>query len=260
MISVIIPTIDEELLLPDCLATLDGQVAHELIVADGGSTDATLAIAGAAGAHIVSSAPGRAAQLDSGAAQARGEVLLFVHADTRLPSGALARIEQVLANDPRIAGGCFTLRFDDPGSRYRFMAALGNAYHRLTRAQYGDRAMFARRAAFVAVGGFRPLAIMEDVDLGRRLRRRGRMVVLREPVTTSAREFRRQGAARLVAKIVIAHAAFRLGVAPERIERFYYGHHGALPRTSAQDEAGVGVGVGARVRSGRARGIRPVSP
>jgi rSAM/selenodomain-associated transferase 2 len=226
VISVIIPTFDEEALLPGCLAALDGQVPHELIVADGGSSDTTPAIARAAGATIVVCGRGRAAQLDRGAAAARGDILLFVHADTRLPAGALARIEQALADDGRVVGGCFTLRFDDPTLQYRLMAAAGNVYHRLTRTQYGDRAMFVRRAAFVAAGGFRPLEIMEDVDLGRRLRRRGRTIVLRGPVITSAREFRRQGALRLVAKIAVAHAAFRLRVAPERIRRFYYGRQG----------------------------------
>ncbi len=226
MISVIIPTLDEEQLLPDCLMALRGQVAHELIVVDGGSSDATPAIAADAGANVVTSETGRAAQLNRGVGVARGDVLLFVHADTRLPGGALARIEQVLDADPRIAGGCFTSRFDDPAPRYRFMAAVGNAHGRLTRAQYGDRAMFVRRAVLAAVGGFRPLPIMEDVDLGRRLRGVGRTVVLAGPVTASARDFKRQGTVRLVAKIVIAHAAFWLGVAPARIDRFYYGPHG----------------------------------
>ena len=224
MISVIIPTLDEELLLPACLAALAGQTAHELIVADGGSADATLAIAAAAGARIVSSERGRAEQLNRGAAAARGEVLVFVHADTCLPGDLLARIGHLLADDPRIVGGCCTLRFDDSATRYRLMAALGNAYLRLTHAQYGDRAMFVRCATFAAVGGFRPLPIMDDADLGRRLRRAGRTVLLSGPVTTSAREFKRQGAVRLVAKLAIAHVAFWLGVEPERIHRFYYSH------------------------------------
>ena len=224
MISVIIPTLDEERQLPACLASLGGQAPHEVIVVDGGSADQTLALAG--GARLLTAQPGRAPQLATGAAAAHGDILLFLHADTRLPAGALAHVEQVLARRPEVVAGSFSLAFDDPAALYRLLAACGNAYHRLVPTLYGDRAAFFRRRAFVAAGGFRMLPIMEDVDLNDRMRRLGRVIAVPGPVVTSARRFRRHGPLRLSAKILVAVAAYRLGVSPRRVAAFYLGADG----------------------------------
>jgi rSAM/selenodomain-associated transferase 2 len=223
VISVVVLTLDEEARLPACLTALAGQSPHELIVSDGGSVDGTVAIASAAGARVVAGERGRAPQTNRGAAAATGDVLLFLHADTRVAPGALALIEQTIAADPGVVGGSFTISFDDPQPLYRLLAALGNLHHRVSRSLYGDRGIFVRRAAFEAIGGFRPLPIMEDYDLGRRLQRRGRVRILRRPVVASAREFHRQGPLVLGVKTLICLLAYRLGVAPQRLRRFYYG-------------------------------------
>jgi rSAM/selenodomain-associated transferase 2 len=226
VISVIVLALDEEVRLPACLAALAGQSHHELIVVDGGSTDGTVRVASAAGARVITSERGRAPQANRGGAAATGDVLLFLHADTRVAAGALELIEQTLAAEPRVVGGSFTLRFDDPGPLLRLYALLGDAYHSLSKSLYGDRGIFVRRVTFAAIDGFRPLPFMEDYDFGRRLRRLGRIRILRRPIVTSAREFRRQGLLILGAKICLCLPAFRLGVAPQRLRRFYYGGAG----------------------------------
>jgi rSAM/selenodomain-associated transferase 2 len=223
VISVIVLALDEEVRLPACLAALAGQSPHELIVSDGASADGTVAIASAAGARVVAGERGRAPQANRGAAAATGDVLLFLHADTRLAPGALEFIELTLATEPAVVGGSFTISFDDPRPLYRLLAALGNLHHLVSRSLYGDRGIFVRREAFAAVGGFRPLPIMEDYDFGRRLQRRGRVRILRRPVVASAREFHRQGPLVLGIKTLVCLFAYRLGVAPQRLRRFYYG-------------------------------------
>lgn len=224
MISVVIPTLDEEQRLPACLAALAGQAPHELIVVDGGSSDRTVDLAVAAGARVLA-APhrGRAQQLNYGAGAAGGEILMFLHADVRLPAGALARAEQALADRPDAVAGSFSLLLDHPGLLYRVLSAAGNTVHRLWPTLYGDRAPFVWRRAFAEAGRFRPLPIMEDVDLSDRLHRLGQLVEVRGPVLASARDFERRGPLRLTAMIVIAVAAQRLRVSPRRIARFYYG-------------------------------------
>ena len=193
MISVIVLALNEEARLPACLAALAGQAPHELLVVDGGSTDRTVASARAAGARVIVSEPGRAVRPNRGASDAAGDVLLFVHADTRLAPGALELVEQTLAADPGIVGGSFTLRFDRPGAVLRLFEILGDLYHCVSTSLYGDRGIFVRRGAFGALQGFRPLPFMEEYDLGRRLPRLGRVCILHRPVVTSAREFESQG-------------------------------------------------------------------
>ena len=222
----IVLTLDEEVRLPACLAALAGQAPHALLVVDGGSADRSVEIARAAGARVIASDPGRAVQANRGAAAAARDILLFVHADTRLAPGALELVERTLSADPGIVGGSFTLRFDNAGGALRRFETLGGLYHRFFKSLYGDRGIFVRRSAFRALHGFRPLPFMEDYDLGRRLPRVGRVCILRRPVTTSAREFDAQGPLVLGAKICVCLAGFRLGVAPQHLRRFYYGRGG----------------------------------
>lgn len=229
-ISVILPARNEGDRLADCLTDLAAHHPAEVIVADGGSTDDTVAIARQLGVRVVQSRAGRRGeQLNRAVSYARGDVLLFLHADCRLPRYALDRVERCLT-DPTIVAGCFTMRLDRDGWVYRAVALAGDAYCRATHTLFGDRAIFVRRAAFERVGGFRNLAVMEEVDLGRRLRRLGRLALLPGPVVSSARQFERQGLPRLCAKIAIACAAFELGVSPDWIARFYYGTTPSAPQ------------------------------
>ena len=227
MISVVIPALDEELLLPRCLASLEDQIGHELILVDGGSQDRTIDLAERTGAVIVRSPrANRGLQMNLGARRAQGDVLLFLHADCCLPPGALAAVEALLGSRDDVVGGCFTMRLDSRSPLCRLASWGGDLYHRTGRPLFGDRAVFVRRDAFEAVGGFRELPIMEDVDLARRLRKsRGpsgacetrRLFMLPGPVVSSARAFDRMGTLRLMARIMLSCVAYECGLPPDRI-------------------------------------------
>lgn len=218
-ISIIIPTLDEEAYLPATLASVRDQPGpKQVIVADGGSADATCEIAERHGATVVTSPRGRARQMNAGATRATGGVLLFLHADTWLPSGALDRVRAALA-EPDVAAGCFRLRFDRGGFwLWLWTRPLWMRWHRWA---FGDRALFVRRSAFDAAGGFPDQPIFEDLDAVQALRRQGRFVLLDATVVTSARRYERGGALRQQLRNGALWTAWLLGIAPERVARFY---------------------------------------
>lgn len=195
-ISVIIPAFNEATELPATLAALRAQEALlEVIVVDAGSTDATASLARSAGAQVISSARRqRAAQTNLGAAAARGDALLFLHADTRLAPGSLRAMEAAFQHED-VAGGGFARRYDSPALFLRATCALAEARTRLCGWFLGDQAIFVRRTVFTALGGFSEWDVFEDLDFSRRLARAGRVVTLRPPVVSSARRFH-AGAAR----------------------------------------------------------------
>ena len=213
-ISAIVPTLDAGDGLALCLASLID--ADEIIVADGGSTDATLAIARAAGAKIVTSERGRGAQLAKGAAAARGDALLFVHADTHLTPGWRALAERHLAASHHPA--CFRLKLDDPAWQARLIERAVALRSRLAGLPYGDQGLLVTRTAYDTAGGFRPLILMEDVDLIRRL---ARPVMLDGDALTSADRWRRDGWMRRTLRNLTCLSLWRLGVSPDRIARLY---------------------------------------
>lgn len=216
-VTAVVPTLDEEAQMDALLASLAGFDA--VVVADGGSSDATVARARAAGALVVTAAGGRAAQCNAGAAAVAGDVLAFVHADSRLPPGAAAAIRRASAN-PAVVGGNFALRFDGGD---RFAAVLGTVYalqRRLGR-YYGDSSIWCRRDAFAALGGFRALAIMDDHDFARRLERHGRTVCLPGPATTSDRRWRRLGIPRTLLAWTVIRWLYAAGVPPDRLAGLY---------------------------------------
>lgn len=222
LVSIIVPVLDEEAAITgllDHLAALPGR--WEVIFADGESGDATreLITHHCSQPLIVDAPCGRANQTNAGAAVARGEVLLFLHADTRLPPSAYATVAGALAN-PAVLGGNFTLRFDGAD---RFSRVLGAWYALQRRAgvYYGDSAIWLRRDAFERLGGFRPLPIMEDYDLVRRLERAGTTACLPGPAVTSARRWHRLGLARTIASWVLIRWLFLAGASPERLARLY---------------------------------------
>lgn len=198
-ISVVIPALDEAGELGPTLGHLfegaDGGSRVEAIVVDGGSRDATSAIAARSGARVLSSPRGRALQMNAGAAAARGDVLLFLHADTRLPRGWPEHVMGTLAL-PGVVAGAFRLRIEGGGSGLRLVEA-GVALRCLAlRIPYGDQALFLTRADFAAVGGYRPMRRLEDLDIVARLRARGRVRLAEAPVVTSARAWARRGLVR----------------------------------------------------------------
>ncbi|MDQ6777498.1 MAG: TIGR04283 family arsenosugar biosynthesis glycosyltransferase [Actinomycetota bacterium] len=222
LISVVVPVLDEAATvgsLLDHLAGLEGRL--EVILADGGSTDATVQVAceHAPAPRMIRSERGRARQMNEGAAVARGEAIIFLHADTRLPPQAYRLISTALA-DPRVIGGNFSLRFDGED---QFSRLLGLWYRAQRRAgiYYGDSAVWLRRDTFEQLDGFRALPIMEDYDLVRRLERAGRTVCLPGPAITSARRWQRLGLARTIASWVLIRWLYLAGVSPVRLARLY---------------------------------------
>ena len=212
MISVIIPTLNEQRALPTTLESVAAQSTDfEIVVADGGSVDATRAVVAGFAARRPSvrwldSARGRARQMNAGAAVACGDWLLFLHADTVLPEGALARIE---AQPATVRAGCFRHRFSGPRRLLRLLSWLHNRRFVVTRVIYGDQAMFVRSALFRQLGGF-PDRDMEDIAFSLALRRVTRPVMMPEAVVTDSRKFEAMGPLRATARATGLLIRFRL--------------------------------------------------
>jgi rSAM/selenodomain-associated transferase 2 len=218
-VSVVVPTLNEADLIADLVAGLLRE-AEEVIVVDGGSTDATATLARTAGATVVVAAPStRSVALNIGAGVATGDVLYFVHADTRPPAGFAREIRQLLG-DGRSAG-CFRLRFDSRHWLLRFSGWCTRFDVGLIR--FGDQSLFVRRDLFESIGGFdERLAVMEDYEVVRRLRRRSGFVIVPRAITASARQYRRLGVYRLqlgVYPLVIG--LYHMGVGQNRLVRIY---------------------------------------
>ncbi|HEY8858769.1 MAG TPA: TIGR04283 family arsenosugar biosynthesis glycosyltransferase [Gaiellales bacterium] len=215
-ISVVIPTLNEAPSVAAAVASARAALGDcEVLVIDAGSTDGTAEAASAAGAIVVTAAGSRAEAMNMGASAAAGDVLLFLHADTTLPAGAAAAISTALRHR---GAGAFRISFDHPRP---VVELLVNARSRLFRVVYGDQAIFASRAAFERVGGYRPLPIMEDRDLARRLRRSGGLALLPLRVTTSSRRHRTDGGLRTLARGLLIQLLYTLRVPPERLARRY---------------------------------------
>ncbi len=230
-ISVVIPALDEAANLPATLAAIGGD-AHEVLVVDGGSADGTPDVARRAGAVVVASPRGRGRQLAAGGRAATGDVLLFCHADCRLPVGWAAAIRRALARDPRAVGGAFRLGIASPRASLALVAATANLRSGVTGHPYGDQALFVRAEAYRAAGGFAPLPLMEDIDLCRRLWRVGRLVQLDLAVRVSPRRWEREGLLYVTVRNWILATLFYLGVDPVRLERWYGGERPCHERTS----------------------------
>ncbi len=222
--SIVVPVLDEAAGIEATLAPLQAWrgARAEVIVVDGGSRDATVALAAPLADRVLRAPRGRAAQMNAGAQASAGAILVFLHADTRLPRGALDAIERALAQ-PRRAWGRFDVRIDGRGALLRVVAALMNARSRASGIATGDQAIFVRREAFEAVGGFPPIALMEDLALSARLKRRSRPACLRERVVTSGRRWERDGALRTIALMWRLRLAYALGADPRRLARRYDG-------------------------------------
>lgn len=219
-ISVIIPTRNERLELGNTIHSIGMDPAVEIIVVDGGSSDGTLDLARRIAHRVVQASPGRANQLNAGARLAGGEILVFLHADTSLPPGALNAIRSCLA-EPRNVGGAFRLNVDSGRTSLRLISWGINMRSRWLGLPYGDQALFVRRCLFEDLRGFRSLAIMEDVDFVRRLRRKGRMALLDLKVSTSDRRWQVNGVCRTTLINWAAIAMYAMTFQPGRIRSFY---------------------------------------
>ncbi len=218
-LSIIIPTLNEAAMIRQLASSLNhlrGQV--ELIVADGGSQDETVVRARECGLQVIEAPHGRGRQMNAGANLASGDVLLFLHADTQLPEGALTMIESLL-EDERVCGGNFSLIFDGKSREARLLTRLYPLL-RLGGMCYGDSAIFIRRSVFEQLGGYRDYPIFEDCDLYRRMRKIGKFVRLPAAAVTSSRRFEGRFL-RTFALWATMQVLYWLGVDPNRLNRWY---------------------------------------
>lgn len=219
-ISIIIPTLNEAENIKEAIATTQPNTNIEVIIVDGGSKDDTIKIAQSLGVKIISSSPGRAVQMNTGAVAATGEILLFLHADTCLPTGFDDMVRTAL-QQPGTVAGAFKLRIDASLLSLRWVEWGINVRSHFYQMPYGDQAIFLTKAVFQQIGGFPELPIMEDFELMRRLKRIGRIVIIPIPVVTSARRWLQKGVFKTTLLNQIVIIAYLLGVSPERICRWY---------------------------------------
>ncbi len=220
LISVIIPALDEAGHIAPLLNDVFRAGEIEAIVVDGGSRDATAAMARKMGAQVIFSPPGRALQMNRGAAVARGRRLFFVHADSRLPRGFDGLIRRTLGM-PGVAAGAFRLDIDAQRGALRLVAFGANLRARFLQMPYGDQGLFLTQACFQEISGFPTLPIMEDFELVRRLRARGRIVILPAAIRTSPRRWLNLGVGRttLINQVIVL--AYLAGASPQQLARFY---------------------------------------
>lgn len=224
-ISIIIPVFQEEKIICETLDTLrnlNDNAAAEIIVADGDPHKRTIqAISGRPLVKTLAAPKGRSRQMNAGAKIAQGEILLFQHADTRLPEDALTRIRQAVKNR-KIAAGAFELGIDAPNPAFRVIEWMASCRSRLTRIPYGDQAIFIRHPLFRELGGYQPLAIMEDINLMQRIKKCGSNIeIIRQKVHTSPRRWEKEGILACTLRNWLLSSAYYIGVPPEKLIKYY---------------------------------------
>jgi rSAM/selenodomain-associated transferase 2 len=229
-ISVIIPTLNEELTIIATLAHTAALGFDELIVVDGGSLDQTPVLVESyrrrtqspaqSPVRLVTAPCGRARQMNEGAKASRGEILLFLHADTQLPGEAKTMIDTTLA-DQRLVGGRFDVRFDRPSTWGSIISRMMNWRSRLSGIATGDQALFVRRPIFEQMGGFTDMPLMEDIDFSRRLKQKGATAALTATVTTSFRRWKRHGPLRTLLLMWVLRFLYWIGVSPSHLIDWY---------------------------------------
>ncbi|MFP4122584.1 TIGR04283 family arsenosugar biosynthesis glycosyltransferase [Coleofasciculus sp.] len=221
-ISVIIPVLNEASTIGSVLDRLVNTDNVEVIVVDGGSRDETVSVARSRNVQVISTPPGRACQMNAGAARAMGDILLFLHADTRLPANFDCLVRQAL-QEPQIIAGAFKLRIDSQQWGLRLIERLVNWRSRFFSMPYGDQAIFLKATIFHTIGGFPNLPIMEDFEFIRRLQPQGRITIVPAFVLTSGRRWERLGIIKttLINQLIIL--GYFWGVSPEKLARWYRG-------------------------------------
>ncbi len=239
-LSIIVPVLNEAALISSFLRHLRAEApAAEIIVVDGGSEDGTVGLSEREADRVISATGGRAGQMNAGAAVGRGEILWFLHADSELPPRAIESIGRMLA-DPRLAGGCFRLRFPRREWIYRVSDSLGNVGVDVFGFALGDHGIFCRRASFEAVGGFPQVPILEDAELYRRLRGVGKMRQLRDAIVSSPRRYETLGPYRTTAFYALILVLYVGGVRIEALHRLYRRLHGRMAGNRSKNAAGEG--------------------
>ena len=247
-LSIIIPTLNEESFIEKNLASIRKQLlaignelSAEIIVADGGSRDRTVETARRFADRVCISDKGRGEQMNAGAMISTGEWLLFLHADSVIFDSGMRRMLEIMDSElrtsnsePRIAGGAFRLKIDSPTPMYRcwgkiafkIISSAANMRSRILGIAYGDQGIFARRNIFYTVGGYPDISIMEDVEFVKRLKGKGKFIILNECVTTSSRRWDREGILYTTIRNWILISLYLIGASPNRLKGWYREHGG----------------------------------
>lgn len=220
MISVIIPAYNEQQALQSLRLSIGQLSDSEIIVVDGGSSDLSFDIAVTFAHKVLKSGPGRGVQMNAGARVASGDVLLFLHADSILPTAWYSLITDALQN-PGTVGGAFDLQLSGDKPAYRLIGRTASFRSRLLRTPFGDQGIFARKAVFADLGGYRAIPIMEDADFVRRLRTKGKLTFIPHPIRTSARKWEEHGIMRTTAAHLLVLAGYFLGASPHALQKLY---------------------------------------
>ncbi|OGS17866.1 MAG: hypothetical protein A3J83_08615 [Elusimicrobia bacterium RIFOXYA2_FULL_40_6] len=224
-ISVIIPVLNEEKIINNALASLEkvkGSRDLEIIVVDGGDKDETLKAVKSGTAVKLSSQKGLSFQMNTGAAAATGEALVFLHADTILPGNAFTQIETALGSG-KYDAGAFSLEIDSDNLLLKFIAITANLRNYFTHVPYGDQAIFIRNSFFRELGGYKEVPVMQDVDLMRRIKYYGKKIIIfREKALTSARRWQKNGILYTTFKNNLIRFLYFLGVSENKLEQLYY--------------------------------------
>lgn len=222
--SIIIPVLHEGKGINDLigdLRELEGAQESELIIVDGSPEEDTLQAIADSDVRRLSSLPGRARQMNAGAAVAVGDILIFLHADTRLPADALKLIDEIMDSE-KYVGGAFNLGILSRRWIYRLIADIASLRSRITRIPYGDQAIFLRKDKFLHLGCYPEIPLMEDVALMRRIKKRGgRIYILPQRVATSPRRWAEEGALYTTLRNWLLLTAYYLGASPEKMARYY---------------------------------------
>jgi len=219
-LSIIVPTLNEELVLEKTLTQFQQLSPHELIVSDGGSDDDTRNIAGRFSHRVITGSAGRALQMNVGADEATGDILLFLHADSRIEPESYRKMLQCMQN-PKWIGGAFTLCIESGKWSLKLIALLANIRSKYFGLAYGDQGFFVRKEVFKDMNGFSPLPICEDLDFYHRLRKKGPVILLKEKAHTSPRRWIKEGILFTTARNTLIAVLFGLGFPPHMLTKWY---------------------------------------
>ena len=219
-VSIIVPTLNEELVLENTLTHIQQLSPHELLVSDGGSNDYTCRIADRFSHRVITGSAGRALQMNAGANEATGDLLLFLHADSRIEPESYRKMLEYMKN-PKWIGGAFTLCIESGKWSLKLIALLANIRSKYFGVAYGDQGFFVRKEVFKDMNGFSPIPICEDLDFYYRLRKKGSVILLKEKAHTSPRRWIKEGILFTTARNTLIAVLFGLGFPPHILTKWY---------------------------------------
>ena len=219
-VSIIIPTLNEALILEDSLHAISNLDPYEIIVADGGSTDLTVSLASGIATQVINSKPGRACQMNAGAKKATGNILLFMHADSKLTWQSFKRMKKAMMSITT-AGGAFSLQIESEKTSLKAISLLATWRAKYLNLVYGDQAIFVRADIYQKMSGFSPLPICEDLDFFRRLSQEGNVILLKEKTHTSARRWKAEGILYTTLRNITIGTLFLIGFSPQTLSKWY---------------------------------------